>query len=86
MIATRSAYKFTASSAVLRSPLVLLQHRNLYTRSPLRREVRQDDKVGKGSKAVPPHVSQEVLKDRFEPGWAMRHARYTEEGEREIIF
>lgn len=32
-------------------------------------------------KVVPSNVPEDVLKDKFEPGWSMTHARYTEDGE-----
>lgn len=54
------------------SPAILPHRHHLHAMAPLRQEETSRPSM---------KVSQEVLQDKSEPGWAMSHSRYTEEGE-----
>lgn len=69
-----------------RAPSTLLYHgRCIHTPSPLRQELqsKSEAKASKeeSAKIVSKYVAEEVLRDQYEPGWAMHHPKYTEEGE-----
>jgi hypothetical protein len=85
MLTLRSAHAITPLGTVLfrshtlssPSPLFLLQ-RQFHAQSSRRQEVQN---AAAKDEEMPVKVSEQVLNDRSEPGWAMSHARYTEEGE-----
>jgi hypothetical protein len=69
-----------------RAPSTLLYHgRCIHTPSPLRQELqsKSEAKASKeeSAKVVSKYVAEEVLRDQYEPGWAMHHPKYTKEGE-----
>jgi hypothetical protein len=85
MLTLRSAHTYRPIvSPFLRAhthvPPSLLQ-RHFHAGGPRLLETQHASTNDKAAHAPPPihTVSEEVLKDKFEPGWAMNHARYTEE-------